>query len=85
MDVLRHLDDIAALLEAGRIMEAESLERSLVGALSTSTKPENRVALSLIEEPRDTVQSKIAALDEARRYLEARYLPRPPQRAGAKT
>lgn len=76
MDVLRHLDDIAALLQGGRLMEAESLERALVMALSGSTKPENRVALSLVESHCDTVDEKIRALGEARRYLEARYLPR---------
>lgn len=76
MDVLKHLDDISALLESGRLMEAESLERALVSALSDSTKPENRVALSLIEAPSETVQERIRVLGETRRYLEARYLPR---------
>lgn len=76
MDVLKHLDDISALLERGRIMEAESLERALVVALSASTKPENRVALSLLEAPSETVQERIRVLGEAHRYLEARYLPR---------
>ncbi len=76
MDVLRHLDDIARALEGGRLMEADSLERALVMALAVSTKPENRVALSMVESPCDTVQEKVRALGETRRYLEARYLPR---------
>ena len=76
MDVLKHLDDITASLEGGRLMEAESLHRALVIALSDSTKPENRVALSLIESHCESAQERIRVLGEARRYLEARYLPR---------
>ena len=69
MRLARHLSDVKELLRAERLMEAESLERHLLTALSLSEHPDHRVVWTVLSDPRDTARSKISAIDAVLRYL----------------
>lgn len=66
----QHLRDLAQLLRAGRLLEAEALERHLLNSLSRSEHPDYRIMSMLLAEPRDSASGKISAVAAALRYLE---------------
>lgn len=73
MDVLKSLNEIVSFLYAERLMEAEALERHLLSALKTSSKPENKVVVALLHEPQESAHAKIEVINRALRYLESAY------------
>jgi hypothetical protein len=73
MDVLKHLADLVYLYKERRLMEAESLEYALLSELRKSSKPENVVAVAILEEHKDCAADKVINISRARRYLESAY------------
>ena len=73
MEALLLISNLIKLYEAGRLLEAEALERALIAELSKSTKPENCVAVSLMREPQESAHAKVEALNRATQYLESAY------------
>jgi hypothetical protein len=57
------------LLYAGRLMEAEGLERHLIIALSQSEKFEHKVAHIMLSEVHETASKKISVIETALQYL----------------
>ena len=70
------MSDAIDLYESGNLMQAESLERSVLSALGRSRKPENRVAFGHLSEPRSELGEKLLSLRAANSFLAERYTPR---------
>lgn len=76
MNVLKCLDEVIELYEVGSLLEAESLERSVLTTLERSTRPENRIAFDHLNQPFTDLSEKIGALRTANSYLKSMYTPR---------
>ena len=76
MNVLGCLTEVIDLYESGRLLAAESLERSVLSSLERSRKPENRVAYSHLAEPCSRIDEKLLSLRAANSYLASVYTPR---------
>lgn len=76
MNILGCLTEVIDLYQDGRLMAAESLERSVITSLERSRKPENRVALGHLSQPCDELSEKLLSLRVANSYLASVYTPR---------
>ena len=76
MNILGCLTEVIDLYENGRLMAAESLERSVLTSLERSRKPENKVALGLLSEPCSELSEKLLSLRAVNSYLASAYTPR---------
>jgi hypothetical protein len=76
VNILGCLTEVIDLYENGRLMAAESLERSVLTSLERSRKPENRVALGHLSEPCSELSEKLLSLRAVNSYLASVYMPR---------
>ena len=76
MNVLGCITEVIDLYESGRLMAAESLERSVLASLERSRRPENKVAFGHLAQPHSEMSEKLLSLRAVNSYLASVYTPR---------